>query len=139
MISICMASSVKTSQSESQNIDKSTLNKLARIAAKARVSRLDKSQVNNLLEMLYSTNNPELLLIYLARQAGRNEIDKDVARELYEILNNKNLNEAVQILGIFKWLFEAGERTRDFDQFLRQTANQNQLLEEYIKFVLRGR
>jgi len=89
--------------------------------------------------MLYSTNNPELLLIYLARQAGRNEIDKDVARELYEILNNKNLNEAVQILGIFKWLFEAGERTRDFDQFLRQTANQNQLLEEYIKFVLRGR
>ncbi|PSN81717.1 hypothetical protein B9Q01_10560 [Candidatus Marsarchaeota G1 archaeon OSP_D] len=134
-----MASSVKTSQSESQNIDKSTLNKLARIAAKARVSRLDKSQVNNLLEMLYSTNNPELLLIYLARQAGRNEIDKDVARELYEILNNKNLNEAVQILGIFKWLFEAGERTRDFDQFLRQTANQNQLLEEYIKFVLRGR
>jgi len=139
MISICMASSVKTSQSESQNVDESTLNKLARIAAKARVSRLDKSQVNNLLEMLYSTNNPELLLIYLARQAGRNEIDKDVARELYEILNNKNLNEAVQILGIFKWLFEAGERTRDFDQFLRQTANQNQLLEEYIKFVLRGR
>ena len=134
-----MASSVKTSQSESQNVDESTLNKLARIAAKARVSRLDKSQVNNLLEMLYSTNNPELLLIYLARQAGRNEIDKDVARELYEILNNKNLNEAVQILGIFKWLFEAGERTRDFDQFLRQTANQNQLLEEYIKFVLRGR
>lgn len=57
-----MASSVKTSQSESQNIDKSTLNKLARIAAKARVSRLDKSQVNNLLEMLYSTNNPELLI-----------------------------------------------------------------------------
>ena len=87
------------------------LDELALAAYAAVVSDgVDRSQVNKLIEVLESTRNTDYLLAYIARQVGRGMWGRSYhsASKLYELLKGKSVEEARTILGLFKWLYEAG-------------------------------
>jgi hypothetical protein len=99
-------------------------------------SRIDekthKTTINNLLETFKGDpiDACQILMLYIARQSARNEIDKLVARQLvsdiYQIFNSfKNnkteLEEAIRkYLVLFKWVFESGisDQNQDFHKFI---------------------
>ena len=96
------------------------------------VNRIDKTQINNLLEIF--KGDPEeavkVLMLYIARQSERREITNDVAKQLvsdiYKIFNSfennkRELEEAIRTyLVLFKWVFESGisDRNQDFQKFI---------------------
>jgi hypothetical protein len=96
------------------------------------VNKIDKTQINNLLEIF--KGDPEeatnVLMLYIARQSARNEIPRNVAQQLvsdiYQIFNSfKNnkteLEEAIRkYLVLFKWVFESGisDQNQDFHKFI---------------------
>jgi len=108
------------------------LDELALAAYAAVISdNLNKTQVNRLIEVLESTRNVDYLLAHIARQVGRAKESRDrnvpwkkshySASKLFQLLKNRSYGEAKVILGIFKWLFEAGiGRRRQLDLLRRQ-------------------
>jgi hypothetical protein len=96
------------------------------------VNKIDKTQINNLLEIF--KGDPEeatmVLMLYVARQSARNEIPRNVAQQLvsdiYQIFNSfKNnkteLEEAIRkYLVLFKWVFESGigDKNQDLQKFI---------------------
>jgi len=96
------------------------------------VNRIDKTQINNLLEIF--KGDPEeaakVLMLYITRQSKRGEIEEDVAKQLvsdiYKIFNSfknnkRELEEAIRMyLVLFKWVFESkiGDRNQDFQKFI---------------------
>jgi len=90
------------------------LNEIALAAYYALVSdRVERSQVNKLIEVLESTRSVEYLLAHIARQVGRGIWGGGRhlgASRLFSVLRGRDFREARTILGIFKWLYEAGER-----------------------------
>ncbi len=47
------------------------------------------------------------LLLYIMRQAGREEIDEDTGKLLLASLKDKEMKEAVNLLGYVKWVYDA--------------------------------
>lgn len=91
--------------------DRKLLSQIAIAALTAKSERVDKAQVNKLLEVLNS-HDIDTLLVYIARQVSRGEIGKCTGRYLVEILSRYKLSveEARMVLGYFKWLFESLEK-----------------------------
>ena len=81
---------------------------------------VDASQVNKLLEVLESTKSVKSLLLFLVRQVSRRGWGRGTsARYLFQVLRDlegkKSIEDVRRILGLFKWLYEAGrERGRYF-------------------------
>ncbi len=73
---------------------------------------VERSQVNKLIEVLESTHNVDYLLAHIARQVGRGIWGRSKshysASKLFSLLKGRNVEEARTILGMFKWLYEAG-------------------------------
>ena len=89
------------------------LDELAAAAYEARtVDRVQRAQVNKLLEMLESLHDVNLLLVFLARQVNRREWGRNSASRLYKVLRGKNVDEARRILGVFRWLYESVDPRR---------------------------
>ena len=91
------------------SLQQNILDMLARAACWARRERVDRSQVNKLLEVLESTRNVNYVIAFIARQKGRGQIGRNTSKELINVLNTigNNVDLAREALGIFKWLFEA--------------------------------
>jgi len=78
------------------------------------------TQVNKLLEILETTKSIELTIAFLGRQLRRGAWkDKNSAKILFNILNqvrtqvsdpDEALRIAREVLGVFKWLYEAHPR-----------------------------
>jgi len=111
-------------QVQSPSVDKRVYDKLAYAAIKAIEGRVDKSQVNKLIEFLNQTSDIELTLIFLARQVARGEWDPVSAKLLSEAIKetikdvstNYATNYARKILGIFKWFYEIAEVVPEADR-----------------------
>jgi len=90
------------------------LDEIAAAACEAVVGGVDRTQVSRLLEVLEGSKNVNVVLAFLAKQVGRGYWkDHKSASRLFDILKNRDLEAARKILGIFKWLYEAGgERDR---------------------------
>ena len=72
------------------------------------------TQINLLLETLEGAKNINVVIAFLARQVGRNVWDVRSASRLFNVLSGmRDIEDARKVLGIFKWLFEAGEKKRD--------------------------
>lgn len=103
------------------------LDEIAKAACWACQEKVDKSQVNKLLEVLESTGSIDYVMVFIARQHGRREIRRNTSRTLINILSRLgSINESREALGIFKWLYEActGRRLPHCDQTnLRQLIN----------------
>jgi hypothetical protein len=117
-------------------INEEVYNWACRVGGQALSSRIDekthKTTINNLLETFKGDpiDACQILMLYIARQSARNEIDKLVARQLvsdiYQIFNSfKNnkteLEEAIRkYLVLFKWVFESGisDQNQDFHKFI---------------------
>ncbi|MGC9069173.1 MAG: hypothetical protein ACP5IZ_09420 [Thermoprotei archaeon] len=111
------------------------------IEAGSRV-RADKSTVNNIISTFQGNPNVDEafreLVLYIARQASRNEINYDSARMIlshlkqiyYKYSNNKDmLRESVsKYLVLMKWVFECKESNpslrdlRNFDEFFERLS-----------------
>ena len=90
------------------------LDEIAFVASLSVVRKLDKSQVNKLLEVLEASQDLDIVCTFLARQVARKEWPKESAARLFKILSGINTLEGARIaLGIFKWLFEAGLGNRN--------------------------
>jgi hypothetical protein len=105
---------------------------VCRVGSKARSFnvKIDKTTVNNILEMFKGDpiDACQLLEIYIVRQAGRKEIDRDLAQDLIKDINTiynsfngdkKTLGEVLmKYLILFKWVYESkcvyGENFREF-------------------------
>lgn len=96
------------------------LDELAFTAFEARIGGLKSAQVNKVLEFLESHGDVVLLQLFLARQVSRKQWDRNSASRLFKILEDiaeksgsgeDALQEARRVLGLFKWLFEASERS----------------------------
>ena len=91
------------------------LDELAAAAYEAvRVDELSPAQVNKMLEVYESTRDVNLLLAFMARQAARRAWGRGTsARRLYGVLRgmvgSAKVEDVRRVLGIFKWLFEAGK------------------------------
>jgi len=113
-------------------IKEEVYNMACRVGGLAVVNRIDKTQINNLLEIF--KGDPEeaakVLMLYITRQSKRGEIEEDVAKQLvsdiYKIFNSfknnkRELEEAIRMyLVLFKWVFESkiGDRNQDFQKFI---------------------
>lgn len=76
---------------------------------------LPPAQVNKMLEVFESTRDVSLLLAFMARQTARGEWGRGVsAKRLYGVLkgmmDGASVEDVRRVLGVFKWLFEAGRR-----------------------------
>ena len=105
---------------------KSLLDEATSIATMNKRVKLQKTQINNLLEVLESEENDEDALLLTAaftiRQASRNYIDPNVAKRIAQYLLNitqmdvTNKKEiARKFLGFIKWMteiIEGAEKTR---------------------------
>ena len=91
------------------------LDEVAAAACEAVIGGVDRTQVSRLLEVLEGSKNVDVVLAFLAKQVGRGYWkDHKSASRLFDILKNRDLEAARTILGIFKWLYEAGgERDRE--------------------------
>lgn len=91
------------------SLSRELLDKIAKAACWACAERVDKSQVNKLLEVLESTGRIDYVMIFIARQCGRGEIKRNTSRELVGMLSDlgNDINKAREALGLFKWLYEA--------------------------------
>jgi len=117
------------------NTSPSYLDVAAKAACAARTGgRFDRAQVNKLLEVLEGAEEKEaiqVLLAFIARQVSRNYINRDAGRFLTEyLLKIQNKDEARKFLGMFKWLYEAAERSN-----LRGLNCFKVTFEEFIKTV----
>ncbi len=65
------------------------------------------STINSLLSFLQSRRDMNELLLYIMRQAGREEIDEDTGKLLLASLKDKEMKEAVNLLGYVKWVYDA--------------------------------
>ncbi len=108
---------------------------------------VERAQVNRLIEILESLRDVNYLLAYMARQVGRGVWSRShryfSASKLYSILKGKDINTAREILGIFKWLYEAGSnRSRQLAMLRSKVRNvtakapQN-FFHDYLDAVLR--
>ena len=113
-------------------IKEEVYNMACRVGGLAVVNRIDKTQINNLLEIF--KGDPEeaakVLMLYITRQSKRGEIEEDVAKQLvsdiYKIFNSfknnkRELEEAIRMyLVLFKWVFESkiDDRNQDFQKFI---------------------
>lgn len=71
-----------------------------------REKAVDASTINSLLTFLQSRRNVDELLVYIMRQMGRGEIDEDTGKLLLSNLKDKNVEEALTLLGYVKWIYE---------------------------------
>jgi len=95
------------------------LDEIAFAAALSVTTRLDKSQVNKLLEILEASQDLNVVCAFLARQVARREWPRSSAVRVFKILNSVNtLQEARIALGIFKWLFEAGQHNYNVSKLM---------------------
>ncbi|QGA53989.1 hypothetical protein GFS03_05065 [Sulfolobus sp. E5-1-F] len=67
---------------------------------------VDSSTINSLLSFLQSRRNINELLLYIMRQAGREEIDEETVKLLLSSLKDRKLEDAVSLLGYVKWVYE---------------------------------
>jgi len=82
----------------------------------ATLERVDRTQVNKLIEILETTKSTDETLIFLARQVARGYWGRrgmsSSARRLFNLLRGRELEEARVILGLFKWIYEAVAESR---------------------------
>ena len=93
----------------------SLLDECALLALEARLEQVEESQVNKLIELLEFTKNLDIIKVFIARQVGRRQWTRRPysysAARLYKILRQcDSLEKAREVLGLFKWFFEAGGR-----------------------------
>lgn len=92
-------------------LSRKLLDKVAKTACWACVERVDRTQVNKLLEVLESTGSVDYIIAFIARQYGRRMIGRNASRGLIELLSDQSirgdLGKAREALGLFKWLYEA--------------------------------
>lgn len=108
------------------NLTLRDLDKVALAALAALVSdNLEKSQVNKLIEVLEATQSVECLLAHIARQVGRGIWGRThfSATILFNVLKGRGVDGARSVLGMFKWLYEAGTKRRGNLQALRRSLN----------------
>ncbi|WP_338602845.1 hypothetical protein V6M85_03060 [Sulfolobus tengchongensis] len=67
---------------------------------------VDSTTINNLLSFLQSKRNVNELLVYIMRQMGRGEIDKQTGKLLLSNLKDKSTEEGLELLGYVKWIYE---------------------------------
>ncbi|QPG48920.1 hypothetical protein HFC64_02235 [Saccharolobus solfataricus] len=67
---------------------------------------VDSSTINSLLSFLQSRRNVNELLLYIMRQAGRDEIDEETGKLLLASLKDRELKDAVNLLGYVKWVYD---------------------------------
>jgi len=67
---------------------------------------VDFSTINGLLAFLQTGKNVNELLLYIMRQTGRGEIDKDTGMLLLQSLKDKQIEEALTLLGYVRWIYE---------------------------------
>jgi len=90
------------------------LDEIAAAACEAVKEGVRSAQVSRLLEVLEDTNNVNIVLAFLAKQVGRGPWKPRAAQRLFNILKDiENIDTARKILGLFKWLFEAGEKAKN--------------------------
>jgi len=105
-------------------ISPNLLDEIAFAAALSVIGKLDRAQVNKLIEVLEITRDLDIVVAFLARQAARGEWPREAASRVYRILNNvSNVDEARLILGLYKWLFEAGSGLREKSYQIRQLVS----------------
>jgi hypothetical protein len=107
------------------------LSQLALTALTARYERVDRSQINKLIEVL-NAYDVDTLLVYMARQVARGEIGRCTARHLMHVIESITREspadlkgEVRKALGYFKWFFEVFDsmRPRDFEELARKYTN----------------
>ena len=77
------------------------------------IDKVRSAQVSRLLEVLEESQSVDIVLAFLAKQVSRNYWGPKSAQRLFNILRDvEDVDKARKILGLFKWLFEAGERAR---------------------------
>lgn len=67
---------------------------------------VNSTTINNLLTFLQSKRDVNMLLVYIMRQTGRGEIDENTGKLLLSNLKDKTVENALQLLGYVKWIFE---------------------------------
>ena len=89
------------------------LDAIAAAACEAVKEGVRSAQVSRLLEVLEDTKDINIVLAFLAKQVGRGPWKSGPARRLFNILKSvEDVDVARKILGLFKWLFEAGEKAK---------------------------
>lgn len=109
---------------------KKLLSAFAAAAVSARVGGVDKSQVNRLIEVVMQSD-PDTLLVHIARQKARREIDPLTAKHLVmaidmlsrHVSSEEYKRELLRYLGYFKWFYESLERVRLTPQIVRDVQN----------------
>ncbi|MEM0057047.1 MAG: hypothetical protein QW612_05805 [Candidatus Bathyarchaeia archaeon] len=98
--------------------EKDILDLAAKIAVQARLDKVERSQIENLLASVEISsdpkNSPWVVALYAYRQAGRNKIRRETANLINEAMSNLceagcGREEARKILGFVKWIYESLE------------------------------
>ncbi|BBD73372.1 hypothetical protein HS1genome_1761 [Sulfodiicoccus acidiphilus] len=93
--------------------EKWLLDRGARIANLANQGRVERTQINGLLTFLQNTRSVEQLELYVLRQAGRDELNQEMAKELLRAIEEikgkggDTVQTVLSLLGYTKWSFEA--------------------------------
>lgn len=90
------------------------LNLAAKIAVQAKIDRVERSQIENLLAVaetaLDPKNSPWIVTLYAYRQVERRRIGKKTADLIYEAMSKLGGREDVRrLLGLVKWMYESLE------------------------------
>nr|MDO8045227.1 hypothetical protein [Candidatus Baldrarchaeota archaeon] len=108
---------------------------LAVQAGSKAINRIDKSTMNNIISVFQG--NPDAdkafkeLILYIARQTGRREIDRSVSRvmlshlkNMYERYKGDELRENVsRYLTLMKWVYESNVTgVSSFKEFINRLA-----------------
>ena len=108
----------------------------------AALERVEMAQINKLIEILEVTKSIDETLIFLARQVARGYWGRrgmsSSAHRLFNLLKGRELEEAKVILGLFKWIYEAVDRSKPRHYRPPRTPSKDYTYELLRKCIYRG-
>ena len=129
-----MFSSVISSLDEFLNSE--VFDMAAKTGSVAYSTRVDRTQINNLLEIFFSEADPvraaSLLLVHITRQISRGEISRSAGalllqdiKKIISSFKGEKLREAMTYyLTLVKWVFESRiHNAQDFESFVQNAVN----------------
>lgn len=99
--------------------EKDILDLAAKIAIQAKIERVERSQIENLLSAVEIAsdpkNSPWVVALYAYRQAGRDRIKRGTANLIYEAMSKLSgagcgREDVRRLLGFVKWIYDSFEK-----------------------------
>ncbi|NVM01160.1 MAG: DUF2150 family protein [Candidatus Helarchaeota archaeon] len=119
------------------------LDSAVKVAVYAAEERTERAQINQLLEKLESETKSKgviITIIHILRQVEREKFGKKAANEIIKNLKeflDQNpetaKNNARELLGLVKWLYDGNRIVGLRSNQIRETGNFNTLLQEFLR------